>query len=70
MTLESVNDTPSRGLAPYFTEYVGRLLEKEDDALDINIYRWTKNIYYFRFKTSKNSRRYSARGYNLNLKGN
>ena len=45
MTLESVNDTPSRGLAPYFTEYVRRLLEKEDDALDINIYRDGLKIY-------------------------
>ncbi len=45
MTLESVNDTPTRGLAPYFTEYVRRLLEKEDDALDINIYRDGLKIY-------------------------
>ena len=39
MTLESVTDEPKRGLAPYFTEYVRRILEKEDDALGINIYR-------------------------------
>ena len=45
MTLESITDTPSRGLAPYFTEYVRRLLEKEDDALDINIYRDGLKIY-------------------------
>ena len=45
MTLESVNDEPTRGLAPYFTEYVRRLLEKEDDALDINIYRDGLKIY-------------------------
>jgi Membrane carboxypeptidase (penicillin-binding protein) len=45
MTLESINDTPIRGLAPYFTEYVRRLLEKEDDALDINIYRDGLKIY-------------------------
>jgi penicillin-binding protein 1A len=45
MTLESVTDEPTRGLAPYFTEYVRRLLEKEDDALDINIYRDGLKIY-------------------------
>ena len=45
MTLESVNDEPTRGLAPYFTEYVRRLLEKEDDALGINIYRDGLKIY-------------------------
>ena len=39
MTLESVMDEPKRGSAPYFTEYVRRILEKEDDALGINIYR-------------------------------
>ena len=45
MTLESVTDEPTRGLAPYFTEYVRRLLEKEDEALDINIYRDGLKIY-------------------------
>ena len=45
MSLESVTDEPTRGLAPYFTEYVRRLLEKEDDALDINIYRDGLKIY-------------------------
>ena len=45
MTLESITDEPTRGLAPYFTEYVRRLLEKEDDALDINIYRDGLKIY-------------------------
>ena len=45
MTLESVTDEPTRGLAPYFTEYIRRLLEKEDDALDINIYRDGLKIY-------------------------
>ena len=39
MTLESVMDEPKRGSAPYFTEYVRRILEKKDDALGINIYR-------------------------------
>tara|TARA_B100001245_G_scaffold91935_1_gene66688 strand:+ start:1578 stop:3710 length:2133 start_codon:yes stop_codon:yes gene_type:complete len=45
MTLESVTDEPTRGLAPYFTEYIRRLLEKEDDVLDINIYRDGLKIY-------------------------
>ena len=45
MTLESINEDPTRGLAPYFTEYVRRLLEKEDEALDINIYRDGLKIY-------------------------
>ena len=45
MTLESVTDEPTRGLAPYFTEYIRRLLEKEDDALGINIYRDGLKIY-------------------------
>ena len=34
--------TPGRddlGKAPYFTEHVRRLLEQEDEALDLNIYR-------------------------------
>ena len=37
--LESVQESPKRGSAPYFTEYVRRLLEKEDTELSINIYR-------------------------------
>ena len=45
MTLESITDEPKKGLAPYFTEYVRRLLEKEDEALDINIYRDGLQIY-------------------------
>ena len=45
MTLESVKELPIRGLAPYFTEYVRRLLEKEDEALGINIYRDGLKIY-------------------------
>ena len=44
-TLEAVNELPIRGKAPYFTEYVRRLLEKEDEALDINIYRDGFKIY-------------------------
>ena len=45
MTLEAVNELPIRGKAPYFTEYVRRILEKEDEALDINIYRDGLKIY-------------------------
>ena len=45
MTLEAVNELPIRGLAPYFTEYVRRLLEKEDEVLGINIYRDGLKIY-------------------------
>ena len=43
--LESVQDAPKRGSAPYFTEYVRRLLEKEDTKLNINIYRDGLKIY-------------------------
>ena len=45
MTLESITDEPIKGLAPYFTEYVRRLLEKEDEVLGINIYRDGLKIY-------------------------
>ena len=45
MTLESITDEPKRGSAPYFTEYVRRILEKRDDALGINIYRDGLKIY-------------------------
>ncbi|MEE2876908.1 MAG: PBP1A family penicillin-binding protein [Candidatus Neomarinimicrobiota bacterium] len=37
-----VKVTPERddlGKAPYFTEYIRRILEKEDEALDLDIYR-------------------------------
>ena len=44
-TLETVLDVPKRGSAPYFTEYVRRLLEKEDTKLGINIYRDGLKIY-------------------------
>ena len=43
--LESVQESPKRGSAPYFTEYVRRLLEKEDTELNINIYRDGLKIY-------------------------
>ncbi|SVA98781.1 uncharacterized protein METZ01_LOCUS151635, partial [marine metagenome] len=45
ITLESITDEPKQGLAPYFTEYVRRILEKEDNALGINIYRDGLKIY-------------------------
>jgi penicillin-binding protein 1A len=44
-TLESIQDEPKRGLAPYFTEYIRRILEKEDETLGINIYRDGLKIY-------------------------
>ena len=44
-TLETVLEVPKRGSAPYFTEYVRRILEKEDTALGINIYRDGLKIY-------------------------
>jgi len=44
-TLESILDEPKRGMAPYFTEYVRRILEKEDEVLDVNIYRDGLKIY-------------------------
>ena len=43
--LESVQDQPKQGQAPYFTEYVRRILEKEDESLGINIYRDGLKIY-------------------------
>ncbi|MBT4154796.1 MAG: PBP1A family penicillin-binding protein [Candidatus Marinimicrobia bacterium] len=44
-TLESVQEWTSRGTAPYFTEYVRRLLEEIDEELGINIYRDGLKIY-------------------------
>tara|TARA_Y100001970_G_C14198677_1_gene839732 strand:- start:344 stop:2170 length:1827 start_codon:yes stop_codon:yes gene_type:complete len=44
-TLETVLEVPKRGTAPYFTEYVRRVLEKQDTALGINIYRDGLKIY-------------------------
>ncbi len=44
-TLESVQEAPKSGSAPYFTEYVRRIMEKEDTALDVNIYRDGLKIY-------------------------
>ncbi len=37
--LETVIYEPLKGKASYFTEYIRRFLEKEDDRLNVNIYR-------------------------------
>ena len=44
-SLESIQEFTKRGSAPYFTEHVRRILEKEDEILDINIYRDGLKIY-------------------------
>ncbi len=44
-SLSTVTSETDRGQAPYFTEYVRRFLEKEDEELDINIYRDGLKIY-------------------------
>ena len=38
-------DVDDLGIAPYFTEYIRRILEREDEALDIDIYRDGLEIY-------------------------
>ena len=43
--LDNVQQEQPSGAAPYFTEYVRRFLEREDDKLDINIYRDGLKIY-------------------------
>ena len=43
--LDNVQQEQPSGAAPYFTEYVRRFLEREDDNLDINIYRDGLKIY-------------------------
>ena len=45
MTLESVRELPRQGIAPYFTEYVRRTMEKIDEILEVNIYRDGLKIY-------------------------
>jgi penicillin-binding protein 1A len=45
MTLESVRELPKKGIAPYFTEYVRRTMEKIDEILEVNIYRDGLKIY-------------------------
>lgn len=44
-SLDKINDEPPKGVAPYFTEFVRRFLEREDDRLGINIYRDGLKIY-------------------------
>ena len=36
---ENISKTSAKGTAPYFTEYIRRTMEKEDDRLGVNIYR-------------------------------
>lgn len=43
--LDSVLGEPVSGKAPYFTEYIRRFLEIEDETLDVNIYRDGLKIY-------------------------
>lgn len=42
---ENVIEFQAKGTAPYFTEYVRRIMEKEDDHLGVNIYRDGLKIY-------------------------
>ena len=42
---ENVIEFQAKGTAPYFTEYVRRFMEKEDDHLGVNIYRDGLKIY-------------------------
>ena len=42
---ENVTIDQAKGVAPYFTEYVRRTMEKEDDRLGVNIYRDGLKIY-------------------------
>ncbi len=44
-SLSSVTQDKSSGIAPYFTEYVRRTLEKIDDEMGVNIYRDGLKIY-------------------------
>lgn len=44
-TLDNVMEEQSQGEAPYFTEYVRRILEKIDEQLGVNIYRDGLKIY-------------------------
>ncbi len=39
LTIKVTPDRDDLGIAPYFTEYVRRILEQEDEVLDLNIYR-------------------------------
>ena len=42
---ENIIITQAKGKAPYFTEYIRRTMEKEDDNLGVNIYRDGLKIY-------------------------
>ena len=42
---EKISESIAKGKAPYFTEYVRRTMEKEDDRLGVNIYRDGLKIY-------------------------
>ena len=42
---ENVLERQAKGKAPYFTEYIRRTMEKEDDHLGVNIYRDGLKIY-------------------------
>lgn len=45
LPLEVSQDRNNLGLAPYFSEHIRRILEREDKALDIDIYRDGLEIY-------------------------
>ena len=42
---ENVSRDQAKGKAPYFTEFIRRTMEKEDDRLGVNIYRDGLKIY-------------------------
>ena len=42
---ENIIANQAKGVAPYFTEYVRRTMEKEDDQLGVNLYRDGLKIY-------------------------
>ena len=42
---ENIYQKQTKGTAPYFTEYIRRTMEKEDDQLGVNIYRDGLKIY-------------------------
>jgi len=42
---ENIIETQAKGTAPYFTEYIRRIMEKEDEQLGVNIYRDGLKIY-------------------------
>ena len=42
---EKISESIAKGKAPYFTEYIRRTMEKEDDRLGVNIYRDGLKIY-------------------------